>query len=199
MAPTAATARTPLAQAGFTLLEVMFAFAILAILTGAMAQMIHNNMEKAAAAIDQRELRELADTLFGKILFEQADHRDGDEGSIAVDYGQWAGLPQERADRYAIYRWRLRKTEMVAAGTTDPDGDEENIFGDDNKDEEESSTGSGSGSGSSVNEADKASVKLVRFTLTIYREDDPDGSLIVLTRFLPPPEYENAGTSGSGR
>ncbi len=196
----AATSAAPTAPRGFTLLEVMFAFAILAILTGTMAQMIHNNMEKAAAAIDQRELRELADTLFGKILFEQADHRDGDEGSIAVDYGQWAGLPQERADRYEIYRWRLRKTEMVAAGTTDPDDDEENLFGDDNDDEDSSSSGgSGSGSGgSSVNEADKANVKLVRFTLTIYRQDDPDGELIVLTRFLPPPEYQD-GTSGGAR
>ncbi|MDF1702220.1 MAG: prepilin-type N-terminal cleavage/methylation domain-containing protein [Planctomycetota bacterium] len=179
------------AHAGFTLLEVMFAFAILAILTGAMAQMIHNNMEKAGAAIDQRELRELADTLFGKILFEQADHRDGDEGSIAVDYGQWAGLPQERADRYSIYRWRLKKTEMVAAGTTDPDDDAEGLFGDDSDDDEDS----GSSSGSSVNDADKGSVKLMRFTLSVFREDDPDQPLIVLSRFLPPPEYEGSGSS----
>lgn len=178
-------------QAGFTLLEVMFAFAILAILTGAMAQMIHNNMEKAGAAIDQRELRELADTLFGKILFEQADHRDGDEGSIAVDYGQWAGLPQERADRYSIYRWRLKKTEMVAAGTTDPNDDAEGLFGDDSDDEEDSS----SSSGSSVNDADKGNVKLMRFTLSVFREDDPDQPLIVLSRFLPPPEYEGSGSS----
>lgn len=191
-------AHTPYARTattrGFTLLEVMLAFAILALITGAMAQMIHENMAKASAAIDQRELRELADTLFGKILFEQADHRDGDEGSIAVDYGQWAGLPQERADRYAVYRWRLKKTEMVAAGATDPNDDEENLFGSDS-DEGESS--SDSSSGSSVSEADKGNVKLIRFTLTVFREDEPDEALIVLTRFLPPPEYAD-GTTGSG-
>ena len=179
---------------GFTLLEVMLAFAILAVVTAAMAQMIHNNMEKAAAAIDQREMRELADTLFGKILFEQADHRDGDEGSISVDYGQWAGLPQERADRYSMYRWRLRKTEMVAAGSSDPSDDEENLFGNDDDEDESSSGGS---SGSSVSDADKGNVKLIRFTLSVYHEEEPDNALIVLTRFLPPPEYAD-GTSGSG-
>lgn len=190
-----AAVHTPTERArGFTLMEVMFAFAILAVVTALMSEMIHHNMEKASAAIDQRELRELADTLFGKILFEQADHRDGDEGSIAVDYGQWAGLPQERADRYSIYRWRLRKTEMVAAGQTDPSDDAEGLFGADDEDEEESSS---SGSGSSVSDADKGNVKLMRFTLTVYREDEPDNALIVLTRFLPPPEYAD-GASGSG-
>lgn len=185
-------APAPHRAAGFTLLEVMFAFAILAIVTALMSEMIHHNMEKAGAAIDQRELRELADTLFGKILFEQSEHRDGDEGSIAVDYGQWAGLPQERQDRYSIYRWRLRKTEMVAAGSVDESDDAEGIFGDDDDDDESSSS-----SGSAVSEEDKGNVKLMRFTLTVYREDEPDASLIVLTRYLPPPEYAD-GTSGSG-
>ena len=175
-------------QRGFTLLEVMLAFAILATITGVMAQMIHNNMEKAAAAIDQRELRELSDTLFGKILFEQADHRDGDEGSIAVDYGQWAGLPQERADRYTSYRWRLKKEELVAAGETDPNEDAESLFDGDEDDEEETSSSSG------AEEGDKISVKLIRFTLSVFREDEPDNALIVLSRLLPPPEYAESGS-----
>jgi len=181
-------------QSGFTLLEVLLAFAILAIITTLMTQIVSSNMEKAADAIDQRELREIADTLFGRILFEQTEHRDGDEGSIAVDYGQWAGLSQSRADRYSMYRWRLKKTEMVAAGASDESEDTESLTGD----------GSGSGSGSEESssstgatgegEQNKVAVKLMRFTLTIFRQSDPDKPLATLTRFLPPPDFQGAPT-----
>ncbi|MDA1194106.1 MAG: prepilin-type N-terminal cleavage/methylation domain-containing protein [Planctomycetota bacterium] len=176
----------PHAPNGFTLLEVMLAFAILAILTGGMAQIIHSNMVVASDTIDQRELRELADTVFGKILFEQTEHRDGEEGSIAVDYGQWAGLAQERADRYESYRWRLRKTEMVAAGSSGSDDDGENLFESDDDEEESSSSSSQPGAGAE----NKASIKLIRFTMIVYRDGRSEESLITLTRFLPPPEFQ---------
>ena len=182
------SAKRPRRNAGFTLLEVMLAFAILAVITGSLGQLIHENMIIAADAIDQREMREIADTIFGKFLFEQDEHRDGDEGSIAVEYGQWAGLPQERADRYAIYRWRLRKAEIVAAGTTDPNDDAESLTEDDN----ESSSSSGS-SEEDAADADKTSIKLIRFTLTVFREGSREDPLITLTRFLPPPEFQETG------
>ncbi len=181
-------AERPRRNAGFTLLEVMLAFAILAVITGTLGQLIHENMVIAADAIDQREMREIADTIFGKFLFEQDEHRDGDEGSIAVEYGQWAGLPQERADRYAIYRWRLRKSEIVAAGTADPNDDAESLTGED----DETSSSSGSSEEDAAN-ADKGSIKLIRFTLTVFREGSPDDPLITLTRFLPPPEFQETG------
>lgn len=174
-----------LPQSGFTLLEVLLAFAILSILTTLMTETISSNMEKAADAIDKRELREIADTIFGRILFEQTEHRDGAEGSVSVDYGQWAGLPQSRADRYSMYRWRLRKTEMIAAGQSDEKGDAESLFG--GSDEEETEETSSSGSG---DEASKASIKLIRFTLTLYHQEEPGEPLVTLTRFLPPPEFE---------
>ena len=70
-------------ERGFTLLEVMCAFAILSGIMTIVTMIFSQNIDKAIYAIDQREMRELADTVFGKILFEQSEHRDGDEGSIA--------------------------------------------------------------------------------------------------------------------
>lgn len=185
--------RTPCSARGFTLLEVLLSFAILSIVTTLMTSIISENMEKAADAIDKRELREIADTLFGRILFEQTEHRDGDEGSVSVDYGQWAGLPQSRADRYTMYRWRLKKTEMVAAGSTD-EGDAENLFGD----QDESTSSTETSSESTSEEANKAAINLMRFTLIVYHQEEPNEPLVTLTRFLPPPEFQTAGT-GAGR
>jgi len=176
------------AQRGFTLLEVLLSFAILAIVTTVMTQIVSENMEKAADAIDKRELREIADTVFGKILFEQTDHRDGAEGSISVDYAQWAGLPQSRADRYGMYRWRLKKTEMIAAGEDEKASGAEKMFGNSNTTEETSSTPAKKG----AEEASKATIRLIRFTLTVYHQEDPNTPLATLTRYLPPPEFEGA-------
>jgi prepilin-type N-terminal cleavage/methylation domain-containing protein len=175
------------AQRGFTLLEVLLSFAILAVVTTIMTQIVSENMEKAASAIDKRELREIADTIFGKILFEQTDHRDGAEGSISVDYGQWAHLPQARADRYSMYRWRLKKTEVIAAGETDAKTDAEKMFGDDSTSEETSSTPA-----NKADEPSKGSIRLIRFTLTVYHQEEPNTPLATLTRYLPPPEFEGS-------
>lgn len=171
---------------GFTLLEVLLAFAILSVVTTLMSQIISFNVEKAVSAIDQREMRELADTVFGKILFEQTEHRDGDEGSIAVDYGKWAGLPQERADRYEIYRWRLVKREMMAAGQSGDEDDSEDIFGEEDEDEEETSSDPGAGG------EQRPGVKLIKFTMVVFRRDQPDEALITLTRYLKPPDFGDA-------
>ena len=180
-------------ERGFTLLEVLLAFAILSIVTTLMTEIISSNMERAADAIDKRELREIADTLFGRILFEQTEHRDGDEGSVAVDYGQWAVLPQSRADRYTMYRWRLKKTEMVAAGSGEDAGDAESLFGDSDDSSETSSESP------TDEEASKANINLIRFTLTVYHQEEPGEPLVTLTRFLPPPEFAAGTASGGGR
>ena len=180
MAPRASKER------GFTLLEVMCAFAILGMAISVVVQIFAQNVEKAIYAIDQREMRELADTVFGKILFEQQKHRDGDSGSMAVAYGDWAQLPQDRADRYRDYSWSLSKKQYVAAGAQDPNGDAESLFGDDNDDSGSSTSGSSSNSDDEENAA--GNILLVQFTFVVYRQDDPNEPLITLTRFLRPPD-----------
>lgn len=179
------------AQRGFTLLEVMCAFTILGLVISTMVVIWSRNIDTAIWAIDKREMREVADTIFGKILFEQQEHRNGDEGSLAVIYGQWAGLPPHRADRYRDYHYSLTKQDYIAAGQADPEDGAESLFGE--EDEEESSSSSGS-SGSSSEEEKQGSVRLVKFTLKVFRVDERDEPLIVLTRYLTPP---NLGEDGN--
>ena len=171
-------------QAGFTLLEVMCAFTILAGVISVMVVIWSNNIDTAIWAIDKREMREVADTVFGKILFEQQEHRHGDEGSLAVIYGQWARLPAHRADRYRDYHYSLTKQDYVAAGIADPEDDAESLREevDDEEDDEEISD----------EEAAKGNVKLVKFTMTVFRLEERDSPLITLTRYLRPPAIEDS-------
>lgn len=168
-------------RSGFTLLEVMCAFTILAMVISVMVVIWSSNIDTAIWAIDKREMREVADTIFGKILFEQQEHDDGKTDSLAVIYGQWAGLPQERADRWRDYYYVLRKQPFIAAGTKDPEDDAEPLFGDES--DEETSTTAGKEEGSA-----EGNVRLMKFTLTVYRQPDQDEPLITLTRYLRPPD-----------
>jgi len=108
-----------------------------------------------------------------------------------VDYGQWAGLSQSRADRYSIYRWRLKKTELVAAGDAGEGEDAESLLSDDGGSSESGTSTSGA---SGTDDQNKAAVRLMRFTLTIFRQSKPDEALATLTRYLPPPDFQGAAT-----
>jgi len=169
------------------MLEVMCAFTILALVISVMVVIWSKNIDTAIWAIDKREMREVADTIFGKILFEQQEHRNGDEGSLAVIYGQWAGLPPHRADRYRDYLYSLTKQDYIAAGAGDPEDDAETLFEDDDETDDETSTGGSSSSSDDENAEAGASVRLVKFTLKVFRADERNEPLITLTRYLKPP------------
>ena len=171
------------AQGGFTLLEVMCAFMVLAVVMVFVSINHHQSMETATYAIDQRDLREVADTIFRRILYEPQKHDDGNSGSLDGDiYGGWAKLPSNVRDRYAIYSYELSKKAQTAAGTPDDDGEAEAIFGDEEADDQPADDGEPA-------EDEQPGVKLVKITLRIYRTDEPGGEpLITLQRFMRPAE-----------
>jgi prepilin-type N-terminal cleavage/methylation domain-containing protein len=179
-------------QRGFTLLEVMCAFAMLSLVISLMVTVWSKNIDTAIWAIDKREMREVADTIFGRILFEQQEHRDGDQNTLAIMYGQWAHLPQHRAERYEDYRYSLSKVEYIAAGASDTDDGTEVIGG--TGSEDDTTTAS---EDTSDEDAAKGSVRLIKFTMKVFKTDEPDNPLITLTRFLRPPDIGVAGTGAS--
>ena len=181
-------------QRGFTLLEVLCAFAILAFISGFMVVIWTSSLEKAGNAIDRRELREIADTFFGRVLFEDAEHRDGDSGTMDIAYGQWANLPQAVRDRYANYRYVLEKRLVTAAGAASTDSDAEPLFDSGTTDDRRETTGTSTTS-TAEPEGEGGGINLWRVTLKIFRTDEPGGEqspLITLQTYRRPTESAKA-------
>lgn len=181
---------------GFTLLEVMCAFVIMATLISFIVETWFESMLNASRSADSREIREVSDTVFGRILFEHqvGKFHDGDGGTLDVLYGTWARLSSRDRERYERYEWRLEIKKVQAAGEAEDSSDAESLAGGPSRSESEE--------GSSSNEDDaKTGVLLERITLRIrYRpeyatSEDRDADLIVLSRLMPQPP-DLAGTGG---
>ena len=169
-------------QRGFTLLELMCAFSILALVTSFITDIWAQSIEKAETAIDQRELREIADTVFGKILFEEQEHNDGDSDSLDNAYGLWAQLPQAKRDRYAIYRYVLEKKLTTVSGSSSDDS--ESMFEGEDTEEENGGNSATEGEGE-----EEAAVELWRYTMHIYRTDEGEEEpLLTLQTYRKPSE-----------
>ncbi len=161
-------------QGGFTLLEALCAFAILAAVTGMITQDFVNNAQKGATALSHRELREAADTIFRKMIYEWEEYKDGDSRTLDEEYGEFADLRGMQRDRWAEYRYELEKKPQSVVGAS-IDG-EESLFGEDVESTTVSPIGStetATGeSGESGAAGEAGGVELVRMTLKIYRREE---------------------------
>jgi prepilin-type N-terminal cleavage/methylation domain-containing protein len=190
------TSPEPLAlrrEHGFTLLEVMCAFAILGLLLGALTVTHTQALEQGRRALDLRELREAADTVFRRIVYEEHQWHDGDGKTLDQSYAEWAGLKGPLRDRWRFYRWELEKVRRTAAGPSSTQHDEEPITGG-------SGTTSGTSTSSSRNEQDKdgpAGQALWRMTMKIFYTDEAHGEpLLTLRTYLPVREDLTANAAG---
>jgi len=193
--------RGPVAR-GFTLLEVMLAFAIMAISLAFLTEAASNSFTKGVAAIDLRDLRVMADTVFRRVVYEHWKWNDGDTGTADVWYAEFAGLKGSLRDRWKIYRLVLHKRKGMVAGN-DPSGRIENLFS--NGEYSTSATGksstggsstgsggsSGSGSGSSSGTGADAATGEPAYLLTleVFVQDDEEPRL-TLRSVIPVPESE---------
>lgn len=180
--------RTQIARAkasGFTLLEVMVAFAILALVTGFTTRAWTQNMHKAQRAVSRRELREVADSCFRRILYEIHAHEDGLIANVADFYARdWLKLEGRDAEKYEVYSLRLEKKVKSAAGQSE-DGEAESLFG-----EEDTSGEEGSSSESEEGEG-PAAIKLLEVTLHLYRTNESDEeTLVTLKTYIRNPKEE---------
>ena len=170
---------------GFTLLEVLCAFAILAALTGFLTVNFVQNVEKGVTALSHRELREAADTIFRKIIYEWEEYDDGAESTLDDIYGEFARLKGWERDRWAIYRYRLEKKPKTVVGmATDSD---ETLFDSQNDPDDTSSSSSSSSSSDAEGEGGMPGVELVRIKIDIFRTDEPsDQPLLTLVTWVDP-------------
>jgi prepilin-type N-terminal cleavage/methylation domain-containing protein len=115
------------ASRGFTLLELVIAFAILSIVIVSAVEVQATSVTRAAKARDLRELRILADTVFRRIVYEDWKWQDGMRGTADEWYADFAGFSESAKHRWKIYRLELHKRKGMVAGT-DPTGKTDALF-----------------------------------------------------------------------
>ncbi len=189
MSPRLATA-TRRQQGGFTLLEVMAAFGILAGVVGAVSVIWSQNIDKALNAITRRELREAGDTIFRRILYEHHKHSDGMSGSLEDFYADWCGFKGHARERWGIYRFEMRKRLKVAAGAAAEGSDAESIFGADTSDDTDNSTPFGEEP--EEGEGDVPGVTLLEITVNIFEVGESETPKITLTTYIKSRSEEDA-------
>ncbi len=185
--PPAAAPPTP---RGFTLLEVMCAFAILATLTGYLTKIFVESVDRGTNALARRELREAADTLFRKIIYEHREYRDGQSQTLDDAYGEFAGLRGLARDRWRIYTYELEKKLQTVVGTTR--AGEESVFTDEGTTTDSSQTYYGQEPDPEQQAPEGR--RLLKLTMNIFMTDEPgDEPIFTLSTWIDPrdPNYKN--------
>ena len=173
-------------QRGFTLLEALCAFFILALITAQISQIFWNNVQKGAKALDHRELREAADTIFRKMIYEWELYKDGDSRTLDEEYGEFADLEGMERDRWAKYRYELEKKRQSVVGVAV--GGDESLFGKEGVDTSGTTTETEEPAEGTEGESDAATgIELIRMTLKIFKsEQEDDAPLLTLTTWIDP-------------
>lgn len=170
------------AKRGFTLLEIMVALAILTFVTSTVIALFWDSVSSTNTAVDKRRVREAADSLFRRILYERDKWKDGDSGSLAIEYAEWTKFSQAEIDDWRDFRWELKKTPQLAAGTSD-DGEVESVFGEDEVDDDDDETEEG--------EEEGGNVQLMRVILKIYDIEKGESEPLVTLATYQPHEAES--------
>lgn len=183
------------ADRGFTLLEVLLAFALLALFLAAMSLVQSRAVESGAQALDLRDLRVSADTVFRKFVYEIDRVNDGDTAGFDSWYAEYIGLRGQARDRWSIYRGVVHKERGLAAGT-DPTGKLKPLFDDGSGTSSTTSTTSTSstsgttGTGSATDPESQAGEEVYMLTLEVFQGADGGEPLMTLRTIVPIPPSE---------
>lgn len=185
------------AARGFTLLELVFAFAILALAMVGLMESQVRSMDKGIKTLELRDLRVMADTVFRRIVYEITKWEDGQRGDAADWYADFAQVPPgPQRDRWRQYRLELRKRKGLVAGT-DPSGSLGALFEDTGtttsspKTGTTTGTGTGTGTGSTTGDSDGSTTgePAYMIELSVYFQDREEPEL-VLRSIVPVTQQE---------
>lgn len=187
--PPSVPASTRRAARGFTLLELVFAFAILALaMVGLMDSQVRS-MDKGIKTLELRDLRVMADTVFRRIVYEITKWEDGQRGDAADWYADFAQVPPgPQRDRWRQYRLELRKRKGLVAGT-DPSGSLGALFEDTGTTTNSptsgttsgTGTGTGTGTGSTTGGSDASTTgePAYMIELSVFFQDREEPELVL--------------------
>jgi hypothetical protein len=171
----------------------MVAFMILAIVLTAMNTVHVEAVRKAAIAVDFREAREGADTVFRKIVYEidKPMWPDGRTFTFDDEYGALLGLKPHLRDRWRAFRGVLRKQPRMAAGT-DPSGRTPGLVDDqDAREEERREAREG-------DEASRTGEEVYLVSLDVFLGEDAQTPFLTLSTYVPMPESERTVPTTAG-
>lgn len=184
-------------ERGFTLVEMLVAFAILAIAMAYMTQIQTRSLQLGAKARDLRDIRVMSDTVFRKFIYELFQTNDGYNGTGDVLYAQYAEIPSAQRDQWRQFRLVFHKEKRMAAGN-DPTGGVPGFetgadgtgTGTGSKTGTGSGSGSGSGTGSTATGPDTTGEPVYVLSLEVFAGDESEEPEVVLRTIVPVPAAE---------
>ena len=181
---------------GFSLLEVLIAFAILAITLALMTESQVHAVNLGAKALDLRDVRSAADTVFRKFIYEIGSVNDGDSAGLDTWYAEYIGLRGQQRDRWAVYRGVVHKQRGIAAGT-DPTGKAQPLFEGQGSGSSSTSgsgtsgTGGASGTGGTGGSTEpSAPEEVYMLTLEVFQGTEDAEPVMKLRTIVPIPDGE---------
>jgi len=180
-------------ERGFTLVELLVAFAILAVAMAYMTQIQTRSLQLGAKARDLRDIRVMSDTVFRKFIYELFQTNDGYNGTGDILYAQYAEIPSAQRDQWRQFRIVFHKEKRMAAGN-DPTGGVPGLEGTDGTTQGSttSTTGStsGSGTGTSTTTPDISGEPVYVLRLEVYTGEESEEPEVVLRTIVPVPPAE---------
>lgn len=194
--PVPRAARGRAGERGFTLVELLVAFAILAVAMAYMTQIQTRSLQLGAKARDLRDIRVMSDTVFRKLIYELFQTNDGYNGTGDVLYAQYAEIPSAQRDQWRQFRLVFHKEKRMAAGT-DPtggvagldSGTDGTTTGTGSTTGSGSTSGSGSGTGTTTT-ADATGEPVYVLSLEVFAGDESEEPDVVLRTIVPVPAAE---------
>ncbi len=198
-------------EGGFTLVEMLLAFAILAITMAYLIQTQTSALQMGGKARDLRDIRVMSDTVFRKALYEIWQWQDGQSSTADIWYGDFARLKGAQRDSWRPFRLVFHKQKRMAAGN-DPTGKVEALDSNDaysnsttsgttKKPTGSSGTGSsgsgtsgsgtsGSGGSAAADAAASSGEPVYVVWLEVFTGDEAEKPDLTLRTIVPVPEVE---------